>query len=292
MSIYEIKRSILQDSLYGVDIDGGAIEIAKLRLWLSLVVDEEDLEKIQTLPNLACRIMQGNSLIETFLGVSIDIKAKAGQANLWEDSEFDKSVKKLHSLQDEFFNISDSSKKQDLKEKLESQVLKVFESQLKQRLGSLSPQIREDLNNLTELSKKRIFFPWRLYFSDVFFKGGFDIMIANPPYIQLQKSTKNPDDKNEKFADLYKDCGFKTFNRAGDIYCLFYELGLNMLKKGGHLVYITSNKWMRAGYGTNLRDFLSSFSIKNLLDFSGFKVFKSATVDTNVIIVEKEGQKR
>ena len=97
-SDYEIKRNIIQNCLYGVDIDSGAIEIAKLRLWLSLVVDEDDFENIQALPNLAYRIMQGNSLIEDFHGVNIDIGQK-GQANLWEDDTFAKSVKRLHLLQ-------------------------------------------------------------------------------------------------------------------------------------------------------------------------------------------------
>ena len=115
-------------------------------------------------------------------------------------------------------------------------------------------------------------------------EDGFDIVIANPPYIQLQKSLD--DETNSKFADLYKNESFETFKRTGDIYCLFYEKGINILKKSGHLIFITSNKWMRAGYGDVLRGFFLKHNPKKLLDFGGFKVFESAAVDTNIIAIE------
>lgn len=110
---------------------------------------------------------------------------------------------------------------------------------------------------------------------------GFDIVIGNPPYIQLQNN-------DGALAKLYADCGYKTFARTGDIYCLFYERGYQLLKQGGHLCYITSNKWMRAGYGEKTRDFF----VKNtnpllLIDFAGVKIFESATVDTNILLFAK-----
>jgi hypothetical protein len=113
-------------------------------------------------------------------------------------------------------------------------------------------------------------------------KIGFDIVIGNPPYIQLQKAF---DDKR-KYADLYKDQKFKTFDRTGDIYCLFYEKGINLLCDGGHLAFITSNKWMRAGYGEKLRQFFNSYNPKILIDL-GPGVFEHATVDTNILIIQK-----
>jgi adenine-specific DNA-methyltransferase len=114
-------------------------------------------------------------------------------------------------------------------------------------------------------------------------KEGFDIVIGNPPYIQLQKAL---DDKR-KFADLYKDCGFAGFERTGDIYGLFYERGKQLLCPDGHLCYITSNKWLRANYGKSLRQFLAEHTRPRILiDFGGFKVFDSATVDTNILIFQ------
>ena len=78
------------------------------------------------------------------------------------------------------------------------------------------------------------------------------------------------DGTDKKYADLYKECGYETFKRTGDIYALFYEQGINVLKDVGHLTYITSNKWMRAGYGDVLRGFFVKLNPKILLDFGGF----------------------
>lgn len=107
---------------------------------------------------------------------------------------------------------------------------------------------------------------------------GFDIVIGNPPYIQLQA------DKG-KLAKLYEPCGYETFNKTGDIYCLFYERGNKLLKEDGVLCYITSNKWMRAGYGTELRYYLTSETTpQQLIDFGETHVFESATVMTNILL--------
>ena len=110
---------------------------------------------------------------------------------------------------------------------------------------------------------------------------GFDIVIGNPPYIQLQND-------GGKLAKLYANCNYKTFARTGDIYCLFYERGHQLLKPNGHLCYITSNKWMRAGYGEKTRDFFAKNTNPMLLiDFAGVKIFESATVDTNILLFAK-----
>ena len=110
---------------------------------------------------------------------------------------------------------------------------------------------------------------------------GFDIVIGNPPYIQLQKDSG-------KLANLYESQNFKSFAKKGDIYCLFYEKGCNLLNSTGRLCFITSNKWMRAGYGEKLRDyFAKNVNPKLLVDFAGVKVFESATVDTNILLFEK-----
>lgn len=109
---------------------------------------------------------------------------------------------------------------------------------------------------------------------------GFDIVIGNPPYIQLQN------DKG-KLGKLYEPCGYKTFDSTGDIYALFYERGNNLLRPGGTLCYITSNKWMRAGYGENLRGYLTEHTHPlRLIDFGETHVFESATVMTNILLFQ------
>ncbi|MGI8556576.1 MAG: Eco57I restriction-modification methylase domain-containing protein [Pyrinomonadaceae bacterium] len=127
----------------------------------------------------------------------------------------------------------------------------------------------------------RPYFLWHLWFKDIFDNKGFDIFIGNPPYIQLQKLGVE--------ATEYEKAGFQTFARTGDIYCLFYELGQKLLKPKGILCFITSNKWMRAGYGESTRKFFSEETNPILLiDFAGQKIFESATVDTNILLFSNE----
>ncbi|MEM4242273.1 MAG: N-6 DNA methylase, partial [Candidatus Nitrosotenuis sp.] len=237
---YRFKRECIENSLYGVDIDPGAVEIAKLRLWLSLVVDEEEREKIKPLPNLDYKIVQGDSLLIV-------------KKDLLNEALFDK----LEELKTLYFNETSVSKKQEYRK-----------------------QIDELIGEITSGYKN---FDFEVYFSEVFHeKKGFDVVIANPPYIQLQKAL----DDNCKYADLYKNIGYKTFDRMGDIYCLFYEKGVNLLKPAGHLCYISSNKWMRAGYGEKLRDFFTKYKPVLLIDL-GPGVFENATVDTNILLLQK-----
>ena len=106
---------------------------------------------------------------------------------------------------------------------------------------------------------------------------GFDGVIGNPPYVQLQKD-------GGRLGLLYRACHFESFVRKGDIYCLFYERSLQLLKEGGHVCFITSNKWMRAAYGKKLRDhFIARTQPVQLLDM-GANVF-DATVDTNILLL-------
>jgi len=165
--------------------------------------------------------------------------------------------KELEGLKYLYFNEIDLSKKQEYRTEIERLIY--------------------------EITNGRREFDFEVYFSEVFHqKGGFDIVIGNPPYIQLQK----PIDGRLKYADLYKNEGYELFDRTGDIYCLFFERGMKILKDNGHLVYITSNKWMRAGYGEKLRGFLARYNPKVLVDL-GPKAFESAAVDTCIIVVQK-----
>jgi hypothetical protein len=315
-SDYEFKRRCIEHSLYGVDIDPGAVEIAKLRLWLSLIVDEEDIKNIKPLPNLDYRIMQGNSLISEFMGINFNSEQK--KENTLLKNETDELIEQFQRKKDRFLNESNVAQKARLKEKVENLLVKIFETKLKMqqteyfnRLKSIENKYsvlrneaqrkelikqekeklykefgfdletaEEQLKEFTSGRQIKPFFLWNLYFSEVFHeKGGFDVVIANPPYVQLQKDGGN-------LANLYKNSGYKTFERTGDIYTLFYEKGLNILKNTGHLCFITSNKWMRAGYGKSLRNLFNSYNPLLLIDL-GPGIFESATVDTNILIVEK-----
>ena len=320
----QIKREIIQNNIYGVDIEKGAVEIARLRFWLSLIVDEKTPE---TLPNLDYKIMQGNSLLTTFRGQYVDLDihghAKGSTAAL------NLNMTRLAQAQRKLFNAEGEEKlltqiniKLIIVESVIAQLQYEFDSFTRANntvQGTLSfgttkekktakvatfPQermeilqeclrLKEQLLDDTVSRKERAemvlpFFDWHMMFNDVFSrpsKEGFDIVIGNPPYIQLQNN-------GGELAQMYKDCGLSTFVRTGDIYCLFYECGWKLLHNNGHLCYITSNKWMRAGYGEKTRDFFAHKTNPMLLvDFAGVKIFDSATVDTNILLFEKSTNK-
>ena len=332
----QIKKHIIEQTIYGVDIDSGAVDIARLRFWLSLVVDEP---KPQPLPNLDFKIMQGNSLLESYQGVDLshigkeeeiivddlidfgdeyksvqrltffsDAKEKIQQLikNYFTSTE-DKTLKrkeindliegKIHykiifekrqvkykvDLFEKKFGITSE---EDLTEKLQKGTLTSKGKEYKAYIADKKRLLELDLieNELISFQTKieRPYFLWHTYFKDVFDKGGFDIVIGNPPYVQLQNN-------GGKLAALYEEEGFETFARSGDIYCLFYEKAYQLLKQGGICNFITSNKWMRAGYGQATRKFfLEHTNPLILIDFAGIKVFETATVDVNILLYVKE----
>ena len=278
----EIKKSIIHNNIYGVDIDKGAIDIARLRFWLSIVVDEET---PSPLPNLDYKIMQGNSLIESFRGVDLSkltynksSKKEKVEILLFDDEskQLKKALSQLLSL---YYSCSDHNRKVQLRQEINNTINEQLESQF------VDQNIVNELRQINHAENDR-FFLWHTWFSDVFNredgKNGFDIVIGNPPYIQLQNN-------GGELAALYENCKFETFARTGDIYCLFYEKGWQVLRPNGHLCFITSNKWMRAGYGEKTRGFFAAkTNPKYLIDFAGVKIFENATVDTNILIFAKE----
>ena len=278
----EIKKSIIQNNIYGVDIEKGAVDIARLRFWLSIVVDEET---PSPLPNLDYKIMQGNSLIESFMGVDLSKltyekghKKDKGEITLFDD-EKNRLQKRVFQLLMAYYSCSDHDRKVKLQQDISDTINKQLEAQ------AYDPVILEQLKKIN-LAENNKFFLWHTWFSDVFNrdddKNGFDIVIGNPPYIQLQNN-------GGELAKLYEDCRFQTFAKTGDIYCLFYEKGWQLLCQQGHLCFITSNKWMRAGYGEKTRGFFAKHTNpKYLIDFAGVKIFDNATVDTNILIFGKE----
>ncbi|MDH7554070.1 MAG: Eco57I restriction-modification methylase domain-containing protein [Spirochaetota bacterium] len=308
---YGRKLYLIEKCLYGVDIQPIAIEIARLRFFISLLVDEKiDKNKenygIEPLPNLDFKLIQGNSLINSFH--DIDLRYNESIQALRE--KLNPKITKLETLKHQYQYAYDVKDKKDLMESIENSILDIFLTHLeiyyqddlsfiknsfifenkeqkerdlknyyKQKGFDIDKAI-DELKDYIELTIPKNFFLWNIFFAEVFNeKGGFDIVIGNPPYIQLQKD-------RGKLADVYKNKGYETFDRMGDIYVLFYEKGLQLLKKDGILAYITSNKWMRAGYGEKLRRYLIKFNPLILIDL-GPGVFENATVDTNILLIQK-----
>ena len=285
---YIRKLSVIQNSIFGIDIQPIAVEISRLRCFLSLIIEEhvhdnEENRGINPLPNLDFKFIIANSLIKLPEDSKINTNTGWTQMSLFENQDY---IDELKSVREEYFN-AELGRKAELKLEFSNIQKRMFQDII-DRLGK------------TPSDRYRALVDWSPFENEVTnwfepdwmfgIKDGFDIVIGNPPYIQLQKSISN--NSKEKYGDIYKEEGYYTFTKTGDIYCLFYERGYNILKNKGILTYITSNKWMRASYGEKLRSFLSqNTNPLFLIDFAGQKVFESATVDVNIITFSKENNK-
>ncbi len=285
---YKHKMGIIQNAIYGVDIQPIATEISKLRLFLSLIVDEtvieaEENKNIHPLPNLSFKFVTANSLIG--LGAEKVTIVK-----------FQNIIKDFDDIRERFLHAHSATEKEQIKKdfaKLNKSLMDTLMGNQYQQssfLDETQAQLDFNVDKDPYLYKLLAWDPFSDKASQWFdpkwmfgIKTGFDIVIGNPPYIQLQKAL---DDKL-KFADLYNDSGYNSFERTGDIYCLFYELGIQILSPVGHLCYITSNKWMRANYGKSLRKYLAENAhSKILVDFGNYNVFESAIVNTNILLAQ------
>lgn len=319
----KVKKDIIRNNIYGVDLENGAVDIARLRFWLSLVVDEEI---PQPLPNLDYKIMQGNSLLERFDDIDLSkVHTITKTTTIYEPQKdifgnitnpqlkiTDNTVLRdndLQQLMSEFFVETDPVKKAEKKEQVNQTIHNHIDYNLELWQNAITIQIAnapklsdpgikqatkrkieklhsdlEALNNtrkrLHELENKtaKPYFLWHLLFADVFEEGGFDIVIGNPPYIQMQK------DKGA-LAELLKNAGYETFERTGDVYAIFYELGFNVLKPNGVHTFITSSQWMKAGYGKSLRQLFLKKNPLRLVAL-GPGAFDTAVVDTNILIAK------
>ena len=276
-SHYDLKLHLIEECIYGVDIQSIAAQISKLRFFISLIVEQEemDLSKenygVHTLPNLETKFVTANTLINAR-------KQKESFSSLF-DSAISNIKESLVETRKAHFYAKNSHQKKLLREKDEA-----LREELAQKLQEFGQANSDDAKNFAQWN------PYDQNASSPFFdmewmfgvEDGFDIVIGNPPYIQLIKD-------GGKLAKMYENQGYKTFVRTGDIYSLFYEKGYQILKPKGILAYITSNKWMRAKYGEATRKFFAEKTNPlQLIDFAGIKVFESATVDTNILIFAKE----
>ena len=353
---YTRKLYIIESCIYGVDIQPIAMLITRLRFFITLICEQNDIMRnkpeenfgIKTLPNLESKFVAANSLISADIhkynndwtqdsvlailkdelmairhrhfytckrGEKIklrkDDKKKREQIHQYinklvgEPNE--KRIAELRSIIEEKESELSKYKGELLREESvqtdlfsESKVIMVDVNKIRRdEINGIIVNCRKDIERELNKSVPKGFeaavlqvTDWNPYdqntvspFLDIEWmfgvSDGFDIVIGNPPYIQLQNNSG-------VLAKLYEDCGYSTFARTGDIYCLFYERAHQLLQEHGHLCFITSNKWMRAGYGEKTRSFFAKYTNPLLLiDFAGVKIFESATVDTNILLYSK-----
>lgn len=266
---YARKLYLIRKCLFGVDIQPIAIQIAKLRFFISLLVDQKIDKKnphhLMQLPNLETKLIAADTLTP--------LKVSDEQISLGSNLVLDKE-NEIFKLRQKYFNahdVKDKEKLRKLDKKLRKELLELmkssgFDVETSNKIAQWDPY---NTNSSSEWFDPAFMF---------FIRDGFDIIIGNPPYIQLQKDGGKLRKKYEKF-------NYKTLAATGDIYTLFYEKGVYLLKPNGILCFITSNKWMRAGYGEKLRDFFTQYQPIELIDL-GPGVFDNATVDVNILVLK------
>ncbi|MEI7604318.1 MAG: DNA methyltransferase, partial [bacterium] len=344
---YEFKRHAIANSLYGVDLDPGAVEIAKLRLWLSLIVDEDDIRNIKPLPNLDYKIMQGNSLIEEYEGIKLfddnllkiddskekEIeKLKENQRKLQKQffevyqnketkleaerineelnkikknldnlkkqpkenestdmfaskDEVREKAEKLKKLQKQFFETSEKGKKRDLKDEIDDLIWDLIETTVKHE-GKI-----DKLEHIKKIRKSnnKPFFLWKLNFADVFQeKGGFDVVIGNPPYVGHKGGIK------ETFKIIKNtELGRNFNNERMDLFYYFFHFSVNNAKENGVITFITTNYYLTADGAVKLRtDFKNRCNIRILFNFSEYKIFDSARGQHSLITLIQKCSKK
>lgn len=298
---YKLKRNIIKNSIYAVDIEASAVDITKLRIWLSLVVDEEleatyddimsgfDKQKDpQALPNLDYNIMCGNSLIDEFEGIKLfddsilDKKEHLSKSEIsnWQMSLFNDNIEKLledlFKEQDRFYGEDDSNHKLEIKKNIE----KIIDDMIRLKLANDNNS--EGLARYEDSLKQKTkpYFLWKLEFGKVFKdKGGFDIVIGNPPYVDSEEMVKSMSELRKAISKKYV-----TAKGNWDLYIPFWERACNLINNLGNATLITPNKWLAIKYGEELRKYIFD-KIYNITDYSTFKAFESADVSTVVAFI-------
>lgn len=318
-TLFHEKQTIIENCLFGVDINPKSVLICRLRLWIELLKNayyrEPDYKELETLPNIDINIKCGNSLLSRFplhadlsralKSIKYDIQAYRGFVEMYKTaknrdekkgllkiidsikSDFrteignnDPKQVKLKKLNGDLFTLLNQGQIFDLNPK-EQKVRREKQKKLEIEINKLAKQIEEIKNNAVYKNA----FEWRFEFPEVLNNNGdfegFDVIIGNPPYIQMQKL-------DETLKNALSQQSFETFTKTGDIYQLFYEKGVWLLKQNGILSYITSNKWMRTDYGATTRMFLSTkCAVQLVMDFGMIQLFDSATTYTSILLLNK-----
>jgi type I restriction-modification system DNA methylase subunit len=349
ISNYELKLETIENSLYGVDIDSSAVDVTKLRFWLSLIVDENNVHKIDPLPNLDHKIMCGNSLLEEFEGKKLfdeKLLLEFPEDNSAKIDEIQKQIDELHRELGEILTgqTSDDNKKDQIQSEIKKLMRKKKELQKSSEDESSQFTLDQNFNNRVKTSRKKLknlkkiiklffneqnadlkkkykndidriewelieetmeeegnekaaqkiidfkknkskpFFLWKLHFFEIFQNKnpGFDIVIANPPYIG-EKGNSNI------FQELKTSKKWETFcTRRMNIYYCFIKEGLDLLKENGSLTFIIPQEWLTADSASTIRkEILIKSKINKIIHFMDNFVFEKVGTSSIVLFLQK-----
>jgi hypothetical protein len=316
-ALFQEKQKIIENCLFGVDINPNSVKICRLRLWIELLKNayykpNKNFRELETLPNIDINIKCGNSLISRY-PLNADIKM-ALKSSKWNVDNYREAVMTYRNAQskdekrsmeqlilkiknDFEIEVSKSDKQYLKRNKLNGELLSLtsqsslFELTKSQKedwnkkVKKLSEEIKKYETEIEQIKSNKIFenaFEWRFEFPEVLNDEGefvgFDIVIGNPPYIRVQ-------DLNHNIIDYYKQNFYSAYKRL-DISILFSELGLNILNNGGYLTFITSNQFFKAEYGRKIRELVFNKLVLNI-DFSKVVVFEGLATYVSLLIYHK-----
>ncbi len=316
-AIFHEKQTIIENCLFGVDINPNSVKICRLRLWIELLKSayykaESALSELETLPNIDINIKCGNSLISRY-ALDADIR-QALKSSKWSIDSYraavmsyrnasgkeekremerlietiktdfetevvanDKRLVQLRKLNAELFNLTQQTSLFDQSKKEKDAWNK--------KVTDLTARIQKLESELSEIKNNKIYenaFEWRFEFPEVLNDEGdfvgFDVVIGNPPYIRQEEI------KEQK---LYLRNSYSTYSGTADLYVFFVEKGFEILRHRGNFCYILPNKWMQAGYGSPLRKYLLKLRLLSIIDFGDLQVFDEATTYPCILSVKK-----
>lgn len=313
-TLFHEKQTIIENCLFGVDINPNSVKICRLRLWIELLKNAyyKNAKELETLPNIDINIKCGNSLVSRF-AIDADLK-QALKKSKWsidgyrvavdtyrnaENKEQKRAMEKLiadikSDFRSEIFE-NDSIRKKSRKLKDDLNFLlnqgslfgmsKKEKGDWDKRVNKLTEDIKIIEAETAEIRDNKIFenaFEWRFEFPEVLNDDGdfvgFDVVIGNPPYIRQEEFVESKDFFKKRFT---------TFVGTADLYVYFVELSFNLLTFNGQFSYIIPNKWMRTGYGKTLREYLKEQAIERIIDFNDLPVFDEATTYPSILEICK-----
>ncbi|MGY6743541.1 MAG: type IIG restriction enzyme/methyltransferase [Cecembia sp.] len=349
-TLFHEKQTIIENCLFGVDINPNSVKICRLRLWIELLKNAyyktinpentltprpplpkgegekvpspsgrgdlgvREMRALETLPNIDINIKCGNSLVSRF-AIDADLSEALKKSKFSIDSyrmavttyrnaqskeekrEMERLIAEIKS--DFRSEIANNDPKIKRKAKLGGELYNLtmqtglFEvsakekKERKKKVEKIEAELEKLSTEIEEIKNNKIYenaFEWRFEFPEVLNESGdfvgFDVVIGNPPYFSMSKLKEQ--------GEYFSRAGFETYSKGADIYCLFYELGGRILKHEGFITYITSNSWLRAIYGGLLKAyFMKSLQPISLLNIEDIQVFEEATVESNIITLQK-----